>query len=40
LLANGADVNMKDAKEQTPLQLAESLGRTNMVELLRQHGGK
>jgi len=41
LIANGADVNTKDKKfGQTPLQLAQNNGYTEIVELLRKHGAK
>jgi len=38
LIANGADVNAKDHREQTPLHLAASLGYKGIVELLITKG--
>jgi ankyrin repeat protein len=41
LLAHGADVNAKDkGNGMTPLRLAVVNGRSDVVELLRQHGAK
>jgi uncharacterized protein len=40
LLAAKANVNVKDAGGDTPLRRAASIGDTNMVELLRQHGAR
>jgi len=39
LLAKGADVNARDAWGRTPLNWAVGSQRTDVVELLRQHGG-
>jgi ankyrin repeat protein len=40
LLDKKADVNMKDADGETPLDEAEEQGNKEIIELLRQHGGK
>jgi len=41
LIANGANVNARDKKYgQTPLQLSQENGYTEIVELLRKHGAK
>jgi hypothetical protein len=40
LITNGADVSIPDNKGQTPLQVAIRKNRTEMAELLRQHGAK
>ena len=46
LLATGADVNAKDNGGETPLHCAErrvakdNLNLNEMIEVLRQHGGK
>jgi ankyrin repeat protein len=39
LLTNKAEINAKNTNGETPLHLAEIKGHTNVVELLRQHGG-
>jgi ankyrin repeat protein len=38
-LARGADINAKAKDGATPLSDASTLGYSDMVELLRQHGG-
>ena len=40
LISKSADVNDKDNKGQTPLDLAVQHKRTNNIDLLRKHGGK
>jgi len=42
LLAHGADVNAKDDKGKTPLDVAIKSEQSNkeIIELLRKHGGK
>jgi len=40
LITKGVDVNAKDKRGRTPLQLAEQNGYTEIVELLRKHGAK
>jgi len=40
LIEHAADVNAKNARNQTPLSLAEKAGHTKMVELLKRHGAK
>lgn len=40
LLTNKAQVNAKNTNGDTPLHLAKTRGLTNVVELLRQHGGQ
>jgi len=39
LLAAKADVNAKTAKGDTALTIASQNGHSDVVELLRQHGG-
>jgi uncharacterized protein len=39
LLSHKADINAKDNDGKTPMKLAAEKGKTDMVELLRQHGG-
>jgi ankyrin repeat protein len=39
LLANKAEVNVKDQSGETPLFAAAGAGYTNVAELLREHGG-
>ena len=40
LIDNGADVNVKDAFSETPLDEAINYKRTVIADLLRKHGGK
>jgi len=40
LLVQGADINAKDTRGRTPLQLAENQKRTDIVDLLRKHGAR
>ena len=40
LIAKGADVNAKDDRGGTPLDLAILFKRTETADLLRKHGGK
>ena len=40
LIAKGADVNAKDVDNETPLDWAIDLKRTEIADLLRKHGGK
>ncbi len=40
LIAEGADVNAKDDKGRTPLDLAIINNETEIADLLRKHGGK
>ena len=40
LIGRGADVNVKNNRGQTPLDLAERRGHAEIVELLHQHGAK
>ncbi|MBA7619576.1 hypothetical protein ES703_26915 [subsurface metagenome] len=40
LIANGANVNVKNKWDRTPLQIAIDQGHTEIVELLRKHGAK
>ena len=40
LMAKGADVNAKDVDNETPLDWAIDLKRTEIADLLRKHGGK
>ena len=40
LIAKGADVNAKSRDGYTPLDKASSRKRTEIVDLLRKHGGK
>ena len=39
-LANGTDVNAKDANGETPLDWAIQFTQTDTADLLRKHGGK
>ena len=39
-LADGADVNAKEDNGETPLDEAILVGRDEIVNLLRKHGGK
>ena len=39
-IANGADVNAKGADGRTPLDLAIKYNKTEIINLLRKHGGK
>ena len=40
LIAEGADVNVKNIVGDTPLDWAIGLKRTEIADLLRKHGGK
>ena len=40
LIANGADVNAKNYERKAPLDFAVKYKRTELVDLLRKHGGK
>ena len=40
LFANGAKLNERNVKEQTPLDEALANGRNKTAEFLRKHGGK
>jgi ankyrin repeat protein len=40
LLDKKADVNKKDSDGETPLDEAQEQGNKEIIELLRQHGGK
>jgi ankyrin repeat protein len=40
LIAKGADVNAKDKDDETPLDEAIAVNRTEIADLLRKHGGK
>ena len=40
LLEAGADPNIQDSTGRTPLDWAESEGKTSLAELLRRHGGQ
>ena len=40
LIVKNADVNAKDVEGQTPLDWAEEEKHTEIVDLLRKHGGK
>ncbi|MDP6307260.1 MAG: ankyrin repeat domain-containing protein, partial [Verrucomicrobiota bacterium] len=40
LIADGADVNAKDERGGTPLDVAIQRKRTKTADLLRKHGGK
>ena len=40
LLNENADVNVKNDKGETALKAAEKAGKTDVVEVLRQHGAK
>jgi len=39
-LASGADVNAKDDRGRTPLDVAIKFKNTETVDLFRKHGGK
>jgi len=40
LIANGADINSKTKKGNTPMSLAKMRNKQETVELLREHGAK
>jgi ankyrin repeat protein len=40
LLTQGLSINYKDMNDKTPLQRAIRYGHKEIVELLKQHGGK
>ena len=40
LIAEGADVNVKNDEGETPIDMAIRLKRTEAIDLLRKHGGK
>ena len=40
LIAKGADVNAKNAIDETPLDLAIENDKTELADLLRKYGGK
>ena len=40
LIANGADVNAKDSKDETLLNMAYISDQTEIADLLSKHGGK
>lgn len=40
LIAKGADVNAKNNKGKTPLQVAVDLNRREMADLLKKHGAR
>ena len=40
LIAQGAEVNAESRRDGTPLDMAEKSELTEIVELLRKHGGK
>jgi len=40
LIAEGADVNVKNDEGETPIDMAIRLKRTEPIDLLRKHGGK
>ena len=40
LLAECADVNVKNDEGETPIDMAIRLKRTEAIDLLRKHGGK
>ena len=40
LITKGADVNAKDKKGKTPLDLAIEENHSQTADLLRKHGGK
>ena len=39
-IADGADVNAKDNKDETPLNMAYISDQTEIADLLSKHGGK
>ena len=40
LIAEGADVNVKNDEGETPIDMAIRLKRTEAIDLLRKHGGQ
>ena len=40
LIAEGADVNVKNDEGETPIDMAIRLKRTEAIDLLRKHGDK
>jgi ankyrin repeat protein len=40
LLEHGADVDIQDEEDQTPYQVAESFGLTEIAKLLSEHVAK
>ena len=40
LLANGADVNTKNKKGKTPIEVIGSQNRKEIIDLLKKHGAK
>ena len=40
LIAKGADVNTKDKRGDTPLDVAIRFNQTATADLIRKHGGK
>jgi ankyrin repeat protein len=38
LLTKGADINIKDRQGQTPLQIAQEKGHTEIADLLKKRG--
>jgi ankyrin repeat protein len=40
LITNGAEVNVNDVQNRTPLDFAQRWGTGEIVELLKKHGAK
>ena len=40
LISNGANVNTKDSRGETPLDWVGALNQEKVAQLLRKHGGK
>ena len=40
IIESGEDINMLDGVKQTAVDIAKNLGRSEIEELLRRHGGK